>query len=348
MLRRIAILILLLIFAIPQHALAILPDCAILIANETAPELWPSEVLRGHVIRDMRTAKRVIRMASEDATLRQEITAQLDALRDDPTRPWWEQLKTSPRLWNLYLSTVYDMVLPYNIGYRELISVMDEEIPHDAVVADLGTGTGIQGASLLLNQPGRYILAMDRSESGLQRAQRKLVAAQRHHHLDRAPFEVIQTDLLQLKRIPWPDRNSDRRPKAAIMSMVTYALPASERPKLYKVIFDSLPSGSTFIAADPNGDWVKTIADMTKAIEYDAINSIENGAPLTDKGLALGTFINNEILMAGDGGSFGFLTQVELKQLGLDAGFRLKKTSFENPRGDLYGRFVNTVVFVKP
>lgn len=347
MLRRIAFLTILLALAIPQWGLARLPDCSILVAGEVAPELWASDFLTGAVVRDMDTARRVIRMAAEDSGLRREITAQLDALKADPTRPWMEQLKTSPRLWDLYLSTVYDLVLPYNHGYRELISVMDDEIPHDAIVADLGTGTGIQGASLLLNQPGRYILAMDRSAAGLARATRKLEAAQKHHRVAITPFEVVQADLLDLARIPWPTAQT-ARPRAAIMSMVTYALPAERRPGVYKMIFDSLPSGSTFIADDPNGDWVKSIADMATAIEYDAVNSIEHGAPLTDKGLALGTFINNEVLMAGGGGSFGFLTQAELVKLGLEAGFRLKSTSFQNPRGDLYGRFVNTVVFEKP
>ena len=322
------------------------PRCYLLVSGVNNPR-WESAFFTGEVVKDLDSAKRVIRLASSHPQAREELLAQLNRLRVDPNRPWIEQLKTAPAMWDLYLGTAYDMVLPYNFGYRSLVATVDSVLPTDGVIADLGSGTGIMSGSFLLSHPERYILSFDHSVAGLRRTREKLEKATELQNITGKRYEIIAADLTRIKEIPWPESYAHSEKRAAVMSMVCYAL-LENCSKVVKMVFDSLPSGGVFVMADPNGDWVRTIADMERAIDYDVLSAIPAGAPITDTGLALGTYINTEILMASGGASFGFLTQDQLVKVGLEQGFRLKRVTFPNPRGDLYGTFVNTVVFEKP
>lgn len=107
----------------------------------------------------------------------------------------------------------------------------------------------------------------------------------------------------------------------AVMNNVLYNIPLEAQLEAMKKLRAMMLAGATLIVADPNGD-VVTKELLEKSAKDVAIGAVKNGSTPSDFDIALGIYINVEILR---GGIPPFRPAADLENLFREAGFKVKK-----------------------
>ncbi|MEZ4752085.1 MAG: methyltransferase domain-containing protein [Bdellovibrionota bacterium] len=295
----------------------VLPGCDIVMGHSSGSGVhWASSILTGAEVTEEAEIHRIAGLALVPGPLNTEVQKFLASMGG------LKAIRTNPKLWDIYLR-LYDGITPFCSEYQELIQFADANLPQAGKIADLGGGTGPFSAWLLLRARNREVYTVDMSTAGLALAREKLQRVSRHLGGPTGIFDTMELNLLTF------EGNELSGLSGAVMNNVLYNLPLDLQLDAMKKLRAMMLPGATLVVADPNGD-VVTKELLEQAAKGVAIGAVKNGAKPTDFDIALGIYINIEILR---GGIPPFRPAADLEELFQSAGFKVKK------------RFVNSFYF---
>lgn len=257
-------------------------------------------------------ARDVLKAVSDDAELRAEMKGLLDGLGG------LGSLRQRAELWSMYLR-LYDSVTPYSAGYQQLIRHFHERLPEKGQLADFGAGTGSISAGLVQLSPDRFLTLVDRSAEGLALAEPKM--RRLGEALGRAPRSFYVTRVADLALASaYEGLSLD----GGVMNNVLYSISPDAQTEVLSRIHASLKPGAPFLLSEPDRDLLTGPDVLAEAVALVALDAVRAGAPVTDYELALGAYINYEVI----GGRMPpFLTSSALRARAEAVGFRVREAT---------------------
>ncbi len=272
---------------------------------------WSSQIFTGRPVSSAQEARVVTETIINSTQAREEISTFFDSFGG------LAQLRSNPRLWDLYLKA-YDRVPTKSREYQALASYFDEHLPKSGLIADFGAGTGAVSLKLL-ERPERTLFLIDNSEVGLALAQNNL--RQKASDLGlRTPYFLRTMDLNDLAS------SQDPLLDGFVMNNVLYSI--KDKLGVLRAIRGRVKKGAIGIISDPNAERVSA-KGLKQAVLDTVVSAVEDGARPTDFEIALGVFVNLEIL----GGQLPpFILPQALVDLAQKSGFKVTKLN----TGSLY------------
>ncbi len=270
--------------------------------NKNTGIFWNSKVLQGNTpLIPQRTRFIIAQLMDKTSVLSQEVSKVLSDLKINPSR-----------FWDTFLR-VYDRVVPFCDGYKEIGSVANRILPLAGRIGDFGIGTANLATLLTVYSTDRQIVGIDSSPAGLSIARDKLTSVLSQIQSTSAPrhFELILGDVVQTHLAPG---SLD----GAVMNNVLYSIADSQRFLVLKEIFEALKPGAYLVLNDPRALHQKDNSALGNFLTSVANSAAANNAPMSEYDFAFLSHINFQFLA---GGATTFLSPDQLKEKAEQTGF---------------------------